>query len=129
MEIKTILVPTDFSEYAEYAFQWALGLAADCKAKIILFHVAPIFSQLAFPESVYYPDLAKMEQEIVTDAEKRIAEFVSKKGTSTVSVETRVVLGEAVSEICQAANREQVDLIVMGSHGRTGLSHILLGSV
>jgi universal stress protein A len=104
-------------------------LAVDCKAKVVLFHVAPIFSLLAFPESVYYPDLARMEREILADAEKRAAEFVAKKGTSAVSVETRVVLGDAVWEICQAVRREQADLIVIGSHGRTGLSHVFLGSV
>jgi nucleotide-binding universal stress UspA family protein len=47
MEIKTILVPTDFSEHAEYAYKWALGLAADCKAKVILFYAAPTMSHLA----------------------------------------------------------------------------------
>ena len=129
MEIKTILVPTDFSEYAEYAYNWALGLAADCKAKVILFHAAPTMSHLAFPVSVYYPDLARMERELIADAEKQVAAFAAKKSTSPVPVETRVSLGEAVWEICHMAEREQADLIVMGSHGRTGLSHVVLGSV
>jgi universal stress protein A len=129
MQIKKILVPTDFSEHADYALTWALGLAADCKATVLLFNAAPPMASFAFPESVYYPDLARMEQEVIADAEKRVAEFVSKHAASGVTVETRVALGEAVWEICQIAEREHADIIVMGSHGRTGLSHVLLGSV
>ena len=129
MEIKTVLVPTDFSDFAEYAYNWALGLAADCKAKIVLFHAAPTMSHLAFPESVYYPDLARMERELIADAEKRVGEFAAKKGTRLVPVETRVAVGEAVWEICRMAEKEHADLIIMGSHGRTGLSHIVLGNV
>jgi nucleotide-binding universal stress UspA family protein len=129
MEIKTILVPTDFSDFAEHAYNWALGLAADCKAKIVLFYAAPTLSHLAFPESVYYPDLARIERELIADAEKRVAEFATKKGTRPVTVETRVTVGEAVWEICRMAEKEHADLIIMGSHGRTGLSHVVLGSV
>jgi universal stress protein A len=129
MEIKTILVPTDFSDFAEHAYNWALGLAADCKAKIVLFYAAPTMSHLAFPESVYYPDLARIERELIADAEKRVGEFAAKKGTRPVQVEPRVTVGEAVWEICRMAEKEHADLIIMGSHGRTGLSHVVLGSV
>ena len=129
MQIQTILVPTDFSEYAEYAFTWALQMAAEWQAKVVLLHAAAPISLLVFPDSVYLPDLRRLEADILADAEKRLAECAAKKGDSAVIVETRVVIGEPVHEICQSAGREQADLIIMGSHGRTGLSHLLLGSV
>ena len=129
MEVKTILVPCDFSEHAEHAFQWALGLAERWRAKIVVVHAAPLFSHLAYPESVYMVDLAKMEDEIIADAEKRLQEFAAKKGASPVAVETRAVPGDPFWEICKTAEQEHADLIVMGSHGRTGLAHVLLGSV
>lgn len=129
MQIRTILVPTDFSEYAEYALTWALQMAADSQAKLILFYAAAPISPLAFPDSVYLPELQRVEADMLADAEKRMAEFVEKQKSSPIVMETRVVVGEPVSEICRAVGREQADLIVMGSHGRTGLSHLLLGSV
>jgi nucleotide-binding universal stress UspA family protein len=129
MQVKTILVPSDFSEYAEYAFTWALEMAEKWGAKVIVMNAAPMFSHLAYPESVYMLDLAKMEAEIIADAEKKLQEFIAKKGTSAVTVETRAVLGDPFWEICKAAEHDHADLIVMGSHGRTGLAHVLLGSV
>jgi len=129
MQIRTILMPTDFSEYAEHAFTWALEMAADWQARLVLFYAATPISPLAFPDSVYLPELRRLEADMLADAEKRMSEFVGKKESSAVVVETRVVVGEPIYEICQAVGREQADLIIMGSHGRTGLSHVLLGSV
>ncbi|MBI3246639.1 MAG: universal stress protein [Deltaproteobacteria bacterium] len=129
MNISTIVVPSDFSEHAAYAFTWALELASRWNAKIILFHAAPMLSSLVYPESMYVVDLARMEQEGLAEAEKQLNAAAAKKGTSPVVVETKVVMGEAVREICAAAEQAHADLIVMGSHGRTGLAHVFLGSV
>src|SRR5215510_417858 len=110
MQVKTILVPSDFSDYAEYAFTWALEMADKWGAKVVVLNAAPMFSHLAYPESVYMLDLAKMEAEILADAEKKLRAFTARKGTSSAAVETRAVLGDPFWEICKAAEQEQVDL-------------------
>ena len=111
MQVQTIVVPTDFSEFADHALTWALGMAADWKAKVVAVHAVHPISYLALSESVYVPDLQKMEAEMMADAEKRLADFIAKKGPSPVVVETRVVMGEPMWEICQSAIREHADLI------------------
>ena len=128
MQINTILVPYDFSEYATHALTWAVELARQYQAKVILFHAVPVFSRTGYPEGMFLLDLGKIETEAMADAEKRLREVVAAKGL-TVLVETKAVIGDPMWEICQAAEREHADLVIMGSHGRTGLAHIVLGSV
>ena len=128
MQIKTILVPYDFSDYAAHALTWAAELAKRYQAKLLLFHAVPVFSRAGYPGGMFLLDLSKIEAEAIADAEKRLQEVVAAAGL-TVSVEIKTVIGDAVWEICQAVEREHVDLVIMGSHGRTGLAHIVLGSV
>lgn len=129
MDIHTILVPYDFSEHSETAFRWAVGLAEQWRAKIVLVHAVPGLHHVSLPER-FLIDLPQFEATRIADAEKHVQEFLAKnQGIATVPVETRVVKGDPVWEICQAAERAHADLIVMGSHGHTGLVHVLLGSV
>jgi nucleotide-binding universal stress UspA family protein len=129
MEIKNILVPYDFSEHAEQALAWALGFAEHWGAKVVLVNVVPSFTPIAYPDGMVVADLPGIEAEAVAQAEQRLRNLVIAKGSTAVKVEGKVVVGDPFSGICQEAERDHVDLIVMGSHGRTGLAHVLLGSV
>lgn len=130
MDIQTILVPYDFSDYARCAFDWALGLAEKWNAKICLFHALFKGTPVAYPGGLVAPfDVPKWEAEILADSRARLYDFAAQQNTGAVTVETYVDLGPPFLEICRAVERYHTDLIVMGSHGRTGLAHVFLGSV
>ncbi len=125
--IKHILVPTDFSSTSEAALEMAAELARRFDASITLFHVHQVPSYL-------YPDgmmpvpsrlLQDLEETVVGEL-KRLAERLQTQG---FRVDLRHTIGSPAGEICHAAEELHVDLIVMGTHGRGGLGHMLLGSV
>jgi len=129
MQMKTILVPCDFSKYAEHAFTWAVEFAEAWGATIVLVYVDPIFASTAYPGEVGPSDRVEIEAAVLATATQRLTEFATQQRTGKVSVAIRALLGDPFSAICQTAEQAQADLIVMGSHGRTGLAHVLLGSV
>jgi nucleotide-binding universal stress UspA family protein len=129
MDIHTILVPYDFSEYAEHAFIWAVSLAEQWRARIVLLHAVPLLHHVSVPEHLLI-NIPQLDTDRVIEAEEHLQDFLmEKRELASVTVETRVVRGDPFGAICQAAKQEHADLIVMGSHGRTGLAHVLLGSV
>jgi len=129
MQIKKILVPCDFSSYAEHAFAWAVRLAQQSTAEIVLIYAVPIFSHVSYTEIPILVDIPKIEAELIAEGEKQLRTFLSEHNTGNVQIEPRAMLGDPFSVICCVAEEEHVDLIVLGSHGRTGLSHVFLGSV
>ncbi|MGE4092745.1 MAG: universal stress protein [Candidatus Binatia bacterium] len=129
MNVKTILVPYDFSDYAAHAFAWASELAQLWNARIILLHAVPLFARISYTEAPVLFDIPKVEAELVADGEKQLREFIAKANQPQLRIEAQTMLGDPFAVICQVAERDQVDLIVMGSHGRTGLAHVFMGSV
>src|SRR5262245_51325146 len=126
--IHKILVPTDFSANADAAIDYAADLAVTYRAPIVLVHVYanPV---MAIPDGFVLmtaPDLGDLLAQLhggLRRAELRARE----RGVPEVA--TRLIEGVAWHEIVEAARGESCDLIVMGSHGRSGLAHLLLGSV
>lgn len=134
MQLKTILVPFDFSDYAERAVSWAVGLAKDWDAKIILLHaIAPIPSVATADAmslgALSQVDIPKMEAEMIEDALQRLQKVAEQQTTFSGEIEEKVIMSDPFWGICHTAEQEHTDLIVMGSHGRTGLAHVFLGSV
>jgi nucleotide-binding universal stress UspA family protein len=124
MEIHTILVPTDFSTYAEHALQEALAIATRDKAQVLLLHVLPFLMFTWADEwSLARP---QFEDQIQRDAEQQLQTIVAHQ---TVPIETLVLWGDPATTICSVAKTRPCELIVMSTHGRTGLPHVFIGSV
>lgn len=122
--LSKILVPTDFSKCSEIAFEYGLQLARDFGAELRLVHV---INPHAFPFGDKYTELdpAQLLREMEGAAQKQMCSMAAKSKTR---YSVSVLRGSPAMEICHATN-EDVDLIVISTHGRTGLGHLLIGSV
>src|SRR5436189_280678 len=122
LPIRTILHPTDFSDSARPAFELACALARDYGATLILVHVVPSSHALA-PDAGAVP----LPFEEPYGAHARLARL--RPDDPRVAVEHHVVEGDPADHILKAAADRGVDLIVMGTHGTSGLKRLLVGSV
>ena len=121
LPIATVLHPTDFSERSEAAFHIARSLARDYAAKLYLLHVVPYSSFSALEGAV--SDAPEQERVAKEMLHKLAAQAPG------VPVETAVVLGQAAEDTVAFADKHKIDVIVLGTHGHTGLSRLLMGSV
>jgi universal stress protein A len=133
MEIKTILVPVDFSEFTRNVMEYATFIAQSFHSRMIVVHVLQTFDigeAVNWMETIIpaQPGLDLLGQ-IRESAEKQLASLKAQYADLPVSIITRIEEGVPFVEIVRLAAREEVDLIVMGSHGRTGIRHLLIGSV
>jgi nucleotide-binding universal stress UspA family protein len=126
---KKILFCTDFSEDAHWAFTYALQLAKRFKSKLLILHVTP---EPVHPEqlSIYLPqeklDELRISQKKEIDQQLKTRYIKKMRGFKDYKAVLKE--GEPFVEIIQIAKKESADLIVMGTHGRSGLDHILFGS-
>ncbi|MCS7200095.1 MAG: universal stress protein [Thermodesulfobacteriaceae bacterium] len=128
IEIKKILVPVDFSEVAPLVAKWAKDFAKKLEAKIYLIY---ILEDLTGLESIYIDQqiLINLEKELLEGAKKSMEEFVKSNFSDFEDLEIIIKSGDVVEKIIETATEKEVDLIVMGTHGRKGLDRILFGSV
>ena len=125
MNVKKILCPVDFSSRSDAALAYASSLASEAGAFLHIVYVdegSPTYVP-GYSEYGYIP-----EPPIDWEREQR-ERLARVRPTTDVPYDTRFLFGNPGKEILRFAQREQVDLIVLGSHGRTGLSRLLMGSV
>lgn len=125
---KKILFCADFSENSDYAFPYALNLAKTYKAKLLIFHVMVegTFYYRSSPESRDELKDKRIEFGRKEAMDRYAPGFGTFKDYEYLSCEAGE--GEVQYEIVQTAQKESVKIIVMGTHGRTGLTHLILGS-
>jgi nucleotide-binding universal stress UspA family protein len=127
MDIRHILAPTDFSDYSKQALRDAFELAQTFGAKLSLLHV--------LEPSLYLGEFTPptMGEDLLGDLERQasaeLARVLPEAQQATIEVTRSVVMGSPSQKIVETAETEHVDLILMATHGRTGLSHLLIGSV
>ncbi len=122
-----LLVPTDFSECAEQALAYAIELANVHQAHLILLHVIDIASWADGREEAMLP--RSYWQELETGVEENMTVPRKRVEAAGVQVETLIVHGTPFQAIIDTAKNKGADLIIMSTHGRTGLTHAMLGSV
>jgi universal stress protein A len=126
MRFTKLLCPIDFSETSYRALEAAKQLARDNDAELVLAHVwhPPPYVYGAEP-----PISSHVIQDLIDDATRKLQSVERETSKTTGKLSTRFLTGVPWDQIVGCARAEAVDLIVIGTHGRTGIKHVLLGSV
>lgn len=126
---RRILCATDFSPASRGALRLAVALAGKSRARLLIAHVVSPVGILDV-EAIVRPRIrAALEAAMRRSAEKRLAALLARARRSHVAAEAIVLSGVPDEALTRAARRSRVDLVVMGTHGRSGVERVLLGSV
>ena len=128
-DVKRILVPTDFSTTSEIAFRYAVDLGRTHGAAIHLLYVLESPSPAAAYPDGFSVDPPRLRAPAIDDAMRRLEAMRTVSAAARVTTTTEVRVGRPTDDILGVAAARGTDLIVMGTHGRRGVAHLLLGSV
>jgi nucleotide-binding universal stress UspA family protein len=131
--IRRILVPTDFSATSDAALEWAKTIAGTLGASLHLLHVFedPYVGAVGAPfaAEAYIAPTPAMGAALFEEAGARLSHRLTAAEHARYRASSKIVTGASVPAILDYARDHNIDLIVMGTHGRTGLAHVLIGSV
>ncbi len=127
--LKTVLVPTDFSETSEVAVRYGKALAGAFQATLHILHVLEEPFAQPWAVEAHGFSLAALQEEWQKDATTRVEQTLTPEERSTFRVQMVTIPGHPVVEILKYAGDHAIDLIVIGTHGRGPLGHMVMGSV
>ncbi len=127
--VDRILVPTDFSEPAGAGLKWATMFARAFSGHVVLLHVVPEPYAYPWGSEVSVMPLTEILARSEKDSEEHLRRLAAETGLPADRVTTRVMIGSPVDQILETIAAERVDLVVVGTHGRGMVGHLLLGSV
>lgn len=129
IDLRHILVPTDFSKSSQNALTYALAFAGKFGAEIHLLHVVQDIA-LFIPEAVMPSvPISPPAEQFRAAAQSALERAIAEQAKSGVTIHAEVCEGLSHQEIVRFARDKNIDLIVMGTHGHTGLAHVFMGSV
>src|SRR5438445_3472206 len=128
-QLHRILLPTDFSGCANYALPYAAAIARTTKAQIICVHVVePVVPAVGYTGLAEPMPIADISEQLEDSAERQLPKLAECEECAGLDTEEIIVHGDAAAEIVCVAEEQEVDLIVISSHGRTGLGRMIFGS-
>ena len=124
-----ILVPTDFSPPSDAALEYARAVATRFGASLHLLHVVDDPYRAAYATEVYVPEVEGLRDDLIADAINKLKGRLQSSDVQVLGATTDAIIGTPAWSIVEYATVHEMDLIIMGTHGRGGMSHLLMGSV
>jgi len=130
-EIKRILFPVDFTENSSKVLPYVLSVSEKYDAAIYLLHVVVDFSQWGGYDisDIRMGRYQEFQEEALKDAEKTLERVCEEHLQGCPISQKRILTGDPAKEILKFIESEEIDLLIMGTHGRKGLEHVFFGSV
>jgi len=127
--LKKILCPIDFSEHSLTALKIADEMAKTFHSELFIVNIIPPIPSVPTPPHPFVFDIPKYQDSLEINSKKSLDDIAKNKVSSDIKVNRIVALGDPSTEIIKIADENNVNLIVVATHGRTGLGHMIFGSV
>ncbi|MFB3854875.1 MAG: universal stress protein [Vicinamibacterales bacterium] len=127
--LRNILVPVDFSDASACALRYARALCGAFGSRLHLLHVVENVAAHAWTAEVYVTPLPGLLDDVAREAAARLETLLTEEDRTRFRARPAVITGSPYAEVIRYAADHEIDLIVMGTHGRGTVEHVLLGSV